>query len=74
MSRKRYDGILMDVDTAAAFLGVSSRALRARIARRQVPFRKFHGRVVLVRSELERFIDGLDGCTLEDALHRSMNE
>ena len=64
--KKRIDSALMDVDTAASFLGISPRALRARIARRQVPFRKFHGRVVLIRWELEEFVDQLDGCRLKD--------
>ena len=68
--KKRINGALMDVDTGAAFLGISPRALRARIARHQIPFRKFHGRVVLIRSELEEFVDQLDGCSLEEALPR----
>ena len=70
MREHQSDGILMDVAAGAAFLGISERALRARIARRQIPFRRFHGRVVLVRSELEAFINRLRGCSLDDALSK----
>ena len=65
---KTINGALLDVPHGAAFLGVTPRALRARVARHQVPFRKMGGRVVFVRSELEKFIETLEGCTVAEAL------
>ena len=67
-ARKTINGTLLDVAHGAVLLGLTERALRARIARHQVPFRKLGGRVVLVRDELEKFIDTLEGCSLREAL------
>ena len=65
--RRRIDGSLLDVASASAFLGVTERTLRARVARKQVPFRHWGGRVVFVRRELEKWIETLDGCTIAEA-------
>jgi hypothetical protein len=62
------DRILLDVRRAALFLGLSEDALRARVARRVVPFRRLVGRVVFLRSELEQFVATLPGCSLDEAL------
>ena len=59
---------LLSVKEAAEFLGTSERALRARINRRAVPFRKWGGKVILTRQDLEKFVDSLPaGCSLEEA-------
>ena len=67
---KRINGSLLDVATAAGLLGITERTLRARVARKQVPFRHWGGRVVFVRHELERWIDTLEGCSVAEALER----
>jgi len=67
MSRKSYNGAILDVATAAALLGTTERTIRARVSRRLLPYRKFCGRVVFVRAELEQFICALPGVTLEEA-------
>jgi hypothetical protein len=67
MNRKPYNGVLLDVAAAATLLGTTERAIRARVSRRLLPYRKFSGRVVFVRSELEQFIAALPGVTLEEA-------
>ena len=60
--------LLLSVKEAAAFLGVTQDALRARIKRRVVPFRRLGGRVMLLRSELEQYIARLPGVDTDEAL------
>ena len=62
------NGALLDVTTAADFLGVSENAVRKRVERRLIPFRKWGGRVVFLRSELTEFLQSLPGCEVENAL------
>ena len=70
---RRLNGEVMDVDTTARFLGATSKVVRARYARRQLPGRKWSGRVVFLRSELLEFIRGLDGVPLAEALANARN-
>jgi hypothetical protein len=70
---RRLDGELMDVDTTARFLGATPKAVRARYARRQLPGRKWSGRVVFMRSELLEFIHGLEGVPVAEALANARN-
>jgi Helix-turn-helix domain len=63
---RRIDGAVLDVRTAATFLGVSEKTLRGQVERRLIPFRRWNGRIVLVRQELEEFVMTLDGCTVEE--------
>ena len=67
MTRRSYDGALLDVAATAALLGMTERAVRARVARHVLPFRKLGGKIVFVRSELETFIAMLPGVTLDEA-------
>jgi hypothetical protein len=64
---RRFNGELLDIAAASQLLGCSEKTLRSRVSRRLVPFRKFSGRVVFRRSELEQFIEDLPGCSLEEA-------
>ena len=64
---KSINGELLDIASASQLLGCSQKMLRARVARRIVPFRKFAGRIVFRRAELEQFIDGLPGVTVAQA-------
>ncbi len=68
--RRSIRGALCGVPEAGDFLGMSEKAVRARVARRQIPFKKLGGRIVFSRRELEEFIErGLDGgCSLDEAL------
>ena len=61
------DNRVLYVDGAAQLLGQTSKAIRARVARRTVPFRKFQGRVIFLRDELEALVRALPGCSLEEA-------
>jgi len=60
--------LLLSVKEAAAFLGMTQDALRARIKRRVVPFRRLGGRVMLLRTELEQYIARLPGVDTDEAL------
>jgi excisionase family DNA binding protein len=71
MSRRTINGELLDVRSAATLLGCSEKTLRARVARRLVPFRKFSGRVVFRRKELDAFLEAMEGCSVKEALKNS---
>jgi hypothetical protein len=64
---RSFSGELLDVTTAAGLLGTTPKGVRARIARRTIPFKKLGGRLVLLRHELETFIENLDGCSVDEA-------
>jgi hypothetical protein len=64
---RAFNGLALDVRSAAAFLGTSEKTLRGLIARQLVPFRRLNSRIVLLRSELESFLLGLPGVTLDEA-------
>ncbi len=66
--RRAVNGAILDIASAGAFLGVSGKMLRARVARRTVPFRRLGGRIVFLKSELEKFLESLDGVNLYQAL------
>lgn len=57
----------MDVKTTAEFLGTSEKAIRGMVTRHLIPFRRLGGRIVFLRTDLERWLQGLEGCTIEEA-------
>ena len=64
---RRFNGELLDISAASQLLGCSQKTLRARVSRRLVPFRKFSGRILFRRTEIERFFADLPGCLPEEA-------
>lgn len=62
-----FSGELLDVASAAALLGCTPKGIRARIARRTLPFKRLGGRIVFFRHELETFVENLDGCSPAEA-------
>jgi hypothetical protein len=70
---RRLNGDAMDIDSTAKFLGATPKLVRARYARRQLPGRKWGGRVVFLRSELLEFLRGLDGVPVAEALANAKN-
>jgi hypothetical protein len=66
--RRISGGIMEDLPNAARFLGVSEKALRARVMRRLVPYRRWGGRIIFLRKELESFFNGLSGCPMDEAI------
>ena len=65
---KRTGCTILDVPSAAELLGMTQKAVRQRVARRMIPFKKWGGRICFVRAELDGFIASLPGCELEEAL------
>ena len=61
-------GEILDVSAAAVFLGISEKGVRARVARRMIPFKRWGGRVCFLRAELLDFLRSLDGCRVDEAL------
>jgi excisionase family DNA binding protein len=66
--RRTIAGELLDVTEAARFLGFTEKALRARVERRVIPFRRLGGRICFLKGELERFLAALEGCDADEAL------
>ena len=68
--KKTINGALRDVAGESAFTGYPERAIRAMVARRQIPFRKNGGRIVFVHREIEEWIDSLPGVSLSEIRKR----
>jgi len=62
------ESALLTVRTVAALLGSTEKGIRARVARRVIPFRRMGGRITFIRSEVEQWLAALDGCTLQEAI------
>lgn len=61
------DCAVLSVADAAARLGLTPKALYARVQRRIIPFRKCGSKILFLSSELDRWLADLEGCTLEEA-------
>ncbi|MBZ5499259.1 MAG: helix-turn-helix domain-containing protein [Acidobacteriia bacterium] len=59
---------MLDVAGAAELLGVTEKVIRARAARMLLPHRRWGGRLVFVRKEIEEFFQSLPGCSKDAAL------
>ena len=64
---KSNEAKVLYVPGAAQLLGTTLKAVRQRVARNMIPYRKWGGRIHFIPSELESFIAALPGCTLEEA-------
>lgn len=62
-SPQRY----LTVQEAAAKLGLTVQGVYKRIARNQVPYRKMGGRVRIPEKDLDEFMAGLPGCSVDRA-------
>jgi hypothetical protein len=67
--KRQFNGAVLDVHTTAQiWFGGSEDLVRARVARGLIPFRKFGGRIIFLRHELEEFFaNSLPGVTLDEA-------
>lgn len=76
---RSLDGAIMGVKETAEWLGtrqgeeVKEGTVRARAKLGLLPYRKWGGRIIFIKSELERFFRDLPGVTTEEALNR-LNE
>ena len=59
---------MLDMLTAAQFAGWTENAMRARVERGRVPYRRDGGRIIFLRDELEDFLRGLEGVDVKEAL------
>lgn len=67
IGRRRVTGVVLDVAGAAELLGVTEKVIRSRASRMLLPHRRWGGRLVFVKRELEEFFQSLPGC-LKDAV------
>ena len=65
------NGALLDVKSAAQFLGGSERWLRRLLERGAVPCRRIGRNVFFKRGELEQFVDDLEGISLRQAKYNA---
>jgi excisionase family DNA binding protein len=56
----------LSTEECAELIGRSPGAVRNLVLRRRIPFRKPGGRLLFLRSELERWIDHSPGVKIED--------
>ncbi|MCI0625913.1 MAG: helix-turn-helix domain-containing protein [Acidobacteria bacterium] len=63
---------ILNVSSVAAFLGVTDKAVYAKVARRCIPFRKWGGKLIFVKSEVEEFLARLQGVEVHDALENEL--
>jgi excisionase family DNA binding protein len=57
----------LTVEAAAVVLGLSEDSIRARIARRTLPFRKLRGRILIPVDDLDAHIRALEGVSAKEA-------
>jgi Helix-turn-helix domain len=65
---RSIDGEILDVTAVAKLLGIKPKMARARASRRLLPFRRWAGRLIFIRSEVLAFLEQLSGCRAEEAL------
>lgn len=58
---------VLSVEGAAQFLGNTPKSVRQLQARRLLPYHKIGTRVIFLKDELEAFLRGLPGCSLDEA-------
>lgn len=58
----------LTIAETAQKLGVSEKAIRARVARRQIPFRRFGSRIMFSEMEIDEFLSALSGCDVAEAI------
>ncbi len=65
---RRINGFVLDIATGAQFAGWTEKAMRARVGRGRVPYRRDGGRIIFIRDELETFLRRLPGVGVDEAL------
>lgn len=65
---RSMDGEILSVDSTARFLGVTPKTVYSHVYRRLIPFRKWGGRIVFLRRELQEYFQNLPGCKPEEAM------
>ncbi len=60
-------GQILDVHEVSSWLGFSEKSIRARVARREIPFHRWGRRLFFIKAELDRFFQQLPGCSIQEA-------
>ena len=60
----------ISLSTAANYLGLTEKALRKRVERREIPFRRVGRKLVFDLLELDQWFATLPGTTLQEAIDR----
>lgn len=68
---RKIAGVLLDVKSAAEFLGGNERWLRRLLERGIVPHRRIGRNVFFRKAELEEFVDDLPGITPRQARYNA---
>lgn len=58
---------LLYISDAASYFNCSQKAIRRRVERKILPYRRLGGRICFLRSELQAFIENLPGTSLAEA-------
>lgn len=64
---KQDTGAILHVQDVALLLSCSEKSIRRRVERRLLPFQKLGGRVIFQREQLMAFLNGLPGCSEDEA-------
>jgi hypothetical protein len=65
---RRIDGAALDVRGGSAFCGWTEKTSRGLVSRGLMPHRRLGGRIFFLRTELEAWLETLNGVTLDEAL------
>lgn len=62
-------GQILDVPSLSKMLGISEKTLYSRVARGQIPYRRWGGRIIFIPREIEEFFSKLlTGVSIDQAL------
>ncbi len=64
---RSFNGLALDVRSCANLLGTTERAVRGMVSKRIIPHRRISSRLVFLRSEVEKWLENLSGCSLDEA-------
>jgi hypothetical protein len=67
-ARRIAGELIWDVPGLGARLGLPAKAVYNRAARGEIPHRRLSGRLVFIKVEIERWIAGLPGVSVEEAV------
>lgn len=59
-------GTYLDTSELAAYLGRTPQAIRDMVCRHKIPFRKPGGRLLFIKSEIDTWVQGSKGITLNE--------
>ena len=61
---------VLSLEETSSFLKTTPKAVRNKVMRKQIPFRKVAGRIVFIEDEIKIWVENAPGFTLEECLRR----